>query len=59
MTLSEPPGGAQASGPRPSNLTLRVASAAVLAPVTLAIAYVGGWIFYALCAVAVGGILWE
>ena len=59
MTLSEPPGGAQASGPRPSNLTLRVASAAVLAPVTLAIAYVGGWIFYALCAVAAGGILWE
>ena len=59
MTLSAPPGSAQANGPRASNLTLRVASAAVLAPVTLAITYVGGWIFYALCAIAAGGILWE
>ena len=42
-----------------SNLTLRVASAAVLAPVTLAITYAGGWIFLALCAIAAGGILWE
>jgi phosphatidate cytidylyltransferase len=57
--LSAPPGSAQANRPRASNLTLRVASAAVLAPVTLAISYVGGWIFYALCAVAAGGILWE
>jgi phosphatidate cytidylyltransferase len=40
-------------------LTLRLASAAVLAPVTLALTYVGGWIFYALCAIAAGGILWE
>ena len=59
MTLSAPPGSAQANGPRASNLTLRVASAVVLAPVTLAITYVGGWIFYALCAIAAGGILWE
>jgi phosphatidate cytidylyltransferase len=59
VTLSGPPGSAQANGPRASNLTLRVASAAVLAPVTLAITYVGGWIFYALCAIAAGGILWE
>ena len=59
MTLSAPPGSAQANGPRASNLTLRVASAAVLAPVTLAITYLGGWIFYALCAIAAGGILWE
>ena len=59
MTLSAPPGSAQANGPRASNLTLRVASAVVLAPVTLAITNVGGWIFYALCAIAAGGILWE
>lgn len=59
MTLSAPPGSAQAGGPRASNLALRVASAAVLAPVTLAITYVGGWIFYVLCAIAAGGILWE
>jgi phosphatidate cytidylyltransferase len=37
----------------------RVASAVVLAPVTLAVTYVGGWIFYALCAIAAAGILWE
>lgn len=59
MTLSAPPDSARANGPRASNLTLRVASAVVLAPVTLAITYVGGWIFYALCAIAAGGILWE
>jgi phosphatidate cytidylyltransferase len=42
-----------------SNLVLRVASAAVLAPLVIAIAYAGGWLFLALCAVAAGGILWE
>jgi phosphatidate cytidylyltransferase len=59
VTLSHPPGSAPAGGARASNLTLRVASAAVLAPVTLAITYLGGWTFYALCAIAAGGILWE
>jgi phosphatidate cytidylyltransferase len=42
-----------------SNLTLRIASAAVLAPVVLGTAYLGGWPFFALCAVAAGGVLWE
>jgi phosphatidate cytidylyltransferase len=41
------------------NLMLRVASAAVLAPVTLAITYAGGWIFLGLCTIAAAGILWE
>jgi phosphatidate cytidylyltransferase len=59
VTLSPPPGGVQANAPRASNLALRVASAAVLAPITLAITYFGGWVFYALCAAAAGGILWE
>lgn len=34
-------------------------SAAVLAPIVLAITYAGGWIFLALCAVAAGAVLWE
>lgn len=42
-----------------NNLTLRIASAAVLAPVVLLSTYAGGWIFFALCAIAAGGILWE
>jgi phosphatidate cytidylyltransferase len=41
------------------NLIVRVASAAVLAPVVLAIAYAGGWAFYILCALAAAGMLWE
>ena len=42
-----------------SNLALRVASAAVLAPVAIAAAYFGGWpfgIFWALAGIAV---MWE
>jgi phosphatidate cytidylyltransferase len=42
-----------------SNLTLRVISAAVLAPAVLALTYAGGWIFLAVCAIAAGVILWE
>jgi phosphatidate cytidylyltransferase len=42
-----------------NNLTLRIVSAAVLGPLTLAFAYVGGWLFLALCAAAAAGILWE
>jgi phosphatidate cytidylyltransferase len=38
---------------------LRVASAAVLVPVVLVLAYAGGWPFLALCALGSGGILWE
>lgn len=41
------------------NLVVRVASAAALAPLVLAIAYVGGWAFLTLCALAAAGILWE
>jgi phosphatidate cytidylyltransferase len=59
VTLSQPPGSAPASDSRASNLTLRLASAAVLAPFTLAITYLGGSPFYVLCAVAAAGILWE
>ncbi len=41
------------------NLALRTVSACVLAPVALACAYVGGWLFIVVCGVAAGGILWE
>jgi phosphatidate cytidylyltransferase len=57
--LPAPPERAQADRPRASNLMLRVASAAVLAPITLAVTYWGGFAFDALCALAAGGILWE
>jgi phosphatidate cytidylyltransferase len=43
----------------PSNLRLRIVSAAVLAPVVLTSVYVGGWLFLALCVLAACGILWE
>jgi phosphatidate cytidylyltransferase len=59
VTLSDPAGGARPNGPGASNLMQRVASAVVLAPVTLAVTYVGGWVFYVLCAIAAAGILWE
>ena len=47
------------TGTGPSNLTLRVASAAVLAPVAVATAYWGGWPFIAFWALAAIGIFWE
>ena len=59
MTLSNHSDGSSGNGTGTGNLMLRVASAAVLAPVTLAITYAGGWTFLALCTIAAGGILWE
>jgi phosphatidate cytidylyltransferase len=44
---------------RRRNLMLRGASAAVLVPVALASAYLGGWIFLTLCVLGALGILWE
>ena len=41
------------------NLTLRAASAAVLVPVVVAVAYVGEWPFLGLCLLGSAGILWE
>lgn len=49
--------GAVPAGTR--NLIVRIISAAVLAPLVLAIAYVGGWLFLILCGLAAAGILWE
>ena len=59
MTRSDQSDGSGGRRARASNLTLRVASVAVLAPVTLAATYAGGWIFLALCAFGAGGVLWE
>jgi phosphatidate cytidylyltransferase len=42
-----------------NNLTRRAASALVLAPVALAVAGLGGWIFVIGCAIAAGLVLWE
>jgi phosphatidate cytidylyltransferase len=42
-----------------SNLWRRIASAAVLAPVAIGSAYVGGWLFLIVCAATAAGILWE
>lgn len=47
------------AGTRQRNLMLRVASAAVLVPVALLAAYLGGWIFFVLCLLAALGIFWE
>lgn len=41
------------------NLLVRIASALVLGPIVLVSAYIGGWLFLALCTVGGGGILWE
>jgi phosphatidate cytidylyltransferase len=41
------------------NFLRRTASAVVLAPFALGAAYVGGWIFAALCAVTAALVLWE
>ena len=56
----DPPAGPVSSSDDGANgVTARVASAVVLALVALAVAYVGGAVFLALCAVAAGGILGE
>lgn len=43
----------------PSNLTLRVISSAVMAPVTIAVAWYGGWLFVLFWALAACIVLWE
>lgn len=47
------------AGASAGNLVLRIVSAAVLAPIVLAAAYLGGWVFLVLCALGAAGILWE
>jgi phosphatidate cytidylyltransferase len=42
-----------------NNLRRRVASTFVLAPVAIATAYIGGWLFFIVWLAAAAGILWE
>ncbi len=51
--------GGRRAGTDARNLLLRIASTVVLAPVVLALAYLGGWFFLVLCTLAAAGILWE
>jgi phosphatidate cytidylyltransferase len=51
--------GAAANASDPSNLARRAWSALVLAPIGVAAAYLGGWLFVLVCAVAAGIMLWE
>ena len=48
-----------ANGGDTHNFLRRLASALVLAPSAIAAAYIGGWLFVGLCALAAGVILWE
>jgi phosphatidate cytidylyltransferase len=41
------------------NLSRRVASACVLAPIGLLTTYIGGWLFVAACAIGAAIVLWE
>ena len=61
MAGSEPISSAdKASAPLfANNLLLRVISAAVLAPLALGVAYIGGWPFAVFWGVAAIGVLWE
>ena len=61
MTKTEPKSGAGEAGTAApaSNLTLRIASAVVMAPVALFAAYVGGWPFALFWAAAAVAVLWE
>ena len=56
MTIPSGRGTAEAGA---RNFIMRVVSAAVLAPIVLVIAYLGGWIFLILCGLAAAGIFWE
>jgi phosphatidate cytidylyltransferase len=55
-TTGSAPNAARSRG---RNLILRTISALVLAPLVVAAAYAGGWIFLLLCLFGAAGILWE
>lgn len=50
------PGGA---GKKPNELALRIASGLIMAPLAVAIAYVGGWPFAVFWCLAAVGVVWE
>src|SRR5262245_1206932 len=56
---NDPGSAAAVAKPARSELTLRVVSAAVLAPLAVGLAYLGGWPFFVFWAIAACGIFWE
>ena len=56
---SVPPAEDSATTSGASNLTLRIISAAVMAPVAIAAAYWGGWVFALFWTIAALAVLWE
>ena len=61
MVKTNPVSGPGETGTRATanNLTLRVASAVVMAPLALLAAYLGGWVFALFWAAAALAVLWE
>lgn len=59
MINADPARPLPSASPGGSELTLRVLSGLVLAPVALAVAYLGGWVFVAFWAVAALLVFWE
>ncbi|MHB0768054.1 phosphatidate cytidylyltransferase [Bradyrhizobium sp. 5.13L] len=57
--MNEPDAAPAGSQPAPSNLVLRVLAALVLAPLTIAIAYVGGWLWALLVTLVSIGLFAE
>ncbi|MCP3374235.1 phosphatidate cytidylyltransferase [Bradyrhizobium cajani] len=57
--MSEPDAAPAGAKPAPSNLVLRVLAALVLAPLTIAIAYAGGWLWALLVTLASIGLFAE
>jgi len=57
--VSDPDAAPAGSQPAPSNLMLRVIAALVLAPLTIAIAYVGGWLWALLVTLVSIGLFAE
>ena len=54
-----PGGNEEAEASDRQNFRRRTASALVLAPLAIGVAFVGGWIFAALCCVTAALVLWE
>ena len=56
---SRPGGNEEAEASDRQNFRRRAASALVLAPLAIGVAFVGGWVFAALCCVTAALVLWE
>ncbi|MBR0775807.1 phosphatidate cytidylyltransferase [Bradyrhizobium diazoefficiens] len=57
--MSEPDAAPAGTAPAPSNLVMRVLAALVLAPLTIAIAYAGGWLWSLLVTLVAIGLFAE